>query len=162
MSYKGPSIVDLTDDHESTSHSTTSRQIPNQTQRGGSSYTTSPINPAKRSRIDTTNMSPLALLNPRAFVANGAIQRKSNDRDENQSEPRREPISYNKRIEALHGIKDRKTKALPISENRRDSNPLEAGDQRRSGTSLLSKNIIASSPSTEFIDLTGLLFLLLD
>jgi hypothetical protein len=153
MSYHGPSIVDLTDDTDSTSRSSTGRQHPHH--EPSSSYATSSTNPAKRSRIDTTNMNPLALLNPRAFVANGLSPRKSNDKERNELDIQREPISFNRRIEALHGIKDRKTKAPSTNEIKGDINVMESGNQRRSTNSLLSKNSIQGTPSADVIDLTG-------
>lgn len=158
MSYNGhySPVVDLTDDSDSTSRSSQSQPHSHQSDHGPT-YVPSSVNPAKRSRIDTTNMNPLALLNPRAFVTNGSPH-KSNDRHQEkpQKNPERMPISFNQRIEALHGIKDRKTKAMPTSENKRENNNITEGlDQRRSGTGLLSKNIISGTPSSDVIDLTG-------
>jgi len=159
MASNGHSIVDLTDDADpSGMASNTSPHFNNQNDRSRSAYVASSTNPAKRSRIDANNFNPAALLNPRAFVANGASPSKA-DLNSFPSRAKREldrtAVSFNKRMEALHGLKDRKIQAPSGKEGKRDIGV--EGVDRHAGQSLLSKNAVNGTGSTDFIDLTGTL-----
>jgi hypothetical protein len=165
MASNGHSIVDLTDDSDTSgmaSSSNTSRHFstPNivdmDRSRSAATYVASASNPAKRSRIDANTFNPAALLNPRAFVANGSSPAKADIQSfpsRAKQELDRTAVSFNKRMEALHGLKDRKTQAPSAKEGKRDNSG--NGGDRHAGQSLLSKNAMNGVGSTEFIDLTG-------
>src|SRR5271170_5460324 len=113
-------IVDLTDDSESSSSSSTySNNLRFNDSSSRHTYLPSALNPAKRSRIDFPTLSPMALLNPRAFVGKSSSSPSSSPaRNETQPFPTRAQqdldrtgISFNKRMESLHNLKDRKIKA---------------------------------------------------
>lgn len=145
-------VVDLTDDYDVSS-----------TKRSPSSpltYVPSAQNPAKRSRIDfTTNENPLSLLNPRGYLGNGSIPSSRNDIQSfpsgDQEERDRTAITFNKRMENLHGLKDRKIKSPDTSQELKRGDIVESQD-RHSGNSILSKNVVNGSGSGHVIDLTGL------
>src|SRR5271169_4791521 len=114
MGSEGSPFVDLTDDSsDGNSHSSNHSRFNYIDNPRSSTYVPSISNPAKRSRIDIPSLNPAALLNPRAYVGNGS----STARPEIQSfqgRPQLEMtgtsgsgISLNKRLEALHGLKDR-------------------------------------------------------
>jgi hypothetical protein len=102
------------------------------------------------------SLNPAALLNPRAYVGNGS----STARPEIQSFQGRQQlettggsgISLNKRLEALHGLKDRKARAPTPKEFKRDV--IESQD-RQSGNNFLSKNTVNGAGTPNVIDLTG-------
>jgi hypothetical protein len=164
MASNGHSIVDLTDDSDpngmASNNSNRSHHFNNEADRLGSSYRPSTANPAKRSRIETTQLSPLALLNPRAYVGKGAGPA-TTDIESFPSKAKQEldrtAISFNRRMESLHSLQDRKTKAPAAKDVKHDSTG-EVVD-RRSGQSLLSKNVVNGVGSTHVIDLTGILCL---
>ena len=56
-------------------------------------------------------------------------------------------------MEALHGLKDRKIQAPSAKEGKSDIGG--EGVDRHAGQSLLSKNAVNGTGSTDFIDLTG-------
>jgi hypothetical protein len=121
----------------------------------GSAYVQSSSNPAKRSKVDTPTLNPMALLNPRAFMGQGAGAGSvefASFPSRAQQEMDRTAVSFNKRMESLHSLKDRKVKA-PSANQVKTSNG-EMAD-RTSGHSLLSKNTVTGS-SADVIDLTGL------
>jgi len=167
MASNGHSIVDLTDDSETSGGMASNTRSPfnnnnhahNNIERSRSTaaaYIASSSNPAKRSRIDVNHFNPAALLNPRAFVANGASPAKADVQSfplRAQQEMDRTAVSFTKRMEALHGLKDRKTQAPSAKEIKRDNNG--EGVDRRGGQSLLSKNAVNGAGSADFIDLTG-------
>jgi hypothetical protein len=157
MASNGHAIVDLTDDGDpSGMASNTSPHFSSQNDRSRAAYVASSSNPAKRSRIDANNFNPAALLNPRAYVANGATSPKA-DLNSFPSRAKKEldrtAVSFNKRMEALHGLKDRKTQAPAAKEGKRDIGG--EGVARHAGQSLLSKNAVNGTGSADFIDLTG-------
>jgi hypothetical protein len=160
MASNGHSFVDLTDDSDpngmASNDSITNHQLNDDSNRPGSSYRPSTANPAKRSRIDTPQLNPLALLNPRAYVGKGASPSTADIQSfpsKAKQELDRSAISFNKRMESLHSLQDRKTKAPTAKDPKRDSNG-EFTD-RHSGQSLLSKNVVNGAGSTPVIDLTG-------
>ena len=63
-------------------------------------------------------------------------------------------ISLNKRLENLHGLKDRKTK-VPIPKEFKRSDTADTSQDRHAGNSLLSKNLGNGIESHHIIDLTG-------
>ena len=156
--------VDLTDDssdgnliHEDSNHNTRFNGYGDSPR--SSAYVASPSNPAKRSRIDTSTLNPAALLNPRAFVGNGS----STARPEIQSFQGRQQmdasggsgVSLNRRMEALHGLKDRKAKAPTTPKDfKRD---VSESQDRQAGNHLLSKTAV-NGAGTPVIDLTGTAF----
>src|SRR5438046_1464146 len=154
-------VVDLTDDSSDVpstpSSSSTSNINRSNNDHSQSSYIPSPFNPAKRSRIDPpANLNPLALLNPRAYIANGSSS--SAGRNEIQSFPSRTKqetdrtgISFNKRMENLHGLKDRKARAPTPKEFKR-SDTSDSSQDRHAGNSLLSKNLGNGVESPHVID----------
>ena len=169
MASNGHSIVDLTDDSETSGGMASNTRSPftnnnnnhahNNIERSRSTataYIASSSNPAKRSRIDVNHFNPAALLSPRAFVANGASPAKADVQSfplRAQQEMDRTAVSFTKRMEALHGLKDRKAPAPSAKEIKRDNNA--EGVDRRAGQSLLSKNAVNGAGSADFIDLTG-------
>jgi hypothetical protein len=154
MAYNPQSVVDLTDDSdESSSNNNRLRDYADSPR--SSSYIASVLNPAKRSRIDPSSLSPLALLNPRAYLANESTP----SREDVHNIPSLIPLdqnhtatSFSTRIEALHGVKDRKVKAQTPKDLKRDAS--ESRD-RHYGSSLLSQNAVSDEASSHFIDLTG-------
>jgi hypothetical protein len=162
MASDGHSIVDLTDDSDpngmASNNSIGSHHLNDEADRLGSSYRPSTSNPAKRSRIDTTQLNPLALLNPRAYVGKGAGPATTDIQSfpsQAKQQLDRTAISFNRRMESLHGLQDRKTKAPAAKDVKHDSNG-EVVD-RHSGHSLLSKNVVDGAASTPVIDLTSIL-----
>jgi hypothetical protein len=158
MGSEGSPFVDLTDDSlDGNSLSSNHNRFNYIDNPRSSTYVPSTSNPAKRSRIDIPSLNPAALLNPRAYVGNGS----STARPEIQSFQGRQQlemtggsgISLNKRMEALHGLKDRKAKAPTPKEIKRDV--IESQD-RQAGNSLLSKNVINGAGTPNVIDLTGI------
>lgn len=163
MASNGYSIVDLTDDSDTSGMaSNTSPHFNNAHSQGDRSrsmaYVASSSNPAKRSRIEANTFNPAALLNPRAFVANGGASPSKADIGSFPSRAKQEmdrtAVSFNKRMEALHGLKDRNTQAPSAKEVKHDS--MAEGVDRRGGQSLLSKNTVNGVGSADFIDLTGI------
>ena len=71
-----------------------------------------------------------------------------------QQELDRTEMSFNKRMENLHGLKDRKTKAPTPTEFKR-SDIADSSQDRHAGNSLLSKNVVNGFESPHIIDLTG-------
>ena len=155
MGSEGSPFVDLTDDSSDASNHNTPFSYVDSPR--SSAYVSSASNPAKRSRIDTPSLNPAALLNPRAYVGNGS----STSRPEIQSFQGRQQlemtggsgISLNKRMEALHGLKDRKAKAPTPKEFKRDV--VESQD-RQAGNNFLSKNAVNGAGTPNVIDLTGI------
>src|SRR5208282_4674059 len=158
MAYNGHhAVVDLTDDSDVPSPSPSNNTI-RFSSHPSSSYIASAQNPAKRSRIEPHNLNPLALLNPRGYIGKGS----SPSRSEIQSFPTRvqqemdrTAISLDKRMESLHGLKDRKTKTTPSKEFK--SGDTADSQDRPSGSNLLSKNVVNGAGSADLIDLTGLI-----
>src|ERR1700721_1068808 len=76
MASNGHSIVDLTDDSDTSgmasTPSKTSHHFNNYADASRSSYVASASNPAKRSRIDNTDLNRIALLKPNKYLANGS------------------------------------------------------------------------------------------
>jgi hypothetical protein len=147
----GHPLVDLTDENEGRPGAAEAQhgRRTDYTGRDTSSYVSSPSNPAKRSRLDTNNLNPIALLNPKAFgtASNGASQPRSTSAVQDGWSD-----SFNQRIESLHGVKDRKI-AKPSSSNEIKRDNTQSTDNSR--TSLLSKNVLPHTPPTTVIDLTG-------
>ena len=166
MAYNGHSVVDLTDDRDGNGGSPgpSSSALPrngSQANAGGNGYLqtqymSSPTNPAKRSRIDPSNMTPLALLNPKAFMANGSnASRKQTSQASSIGDP--PTLSLNNRMEVLHGLKDRKV-ASPSSAKMSKRAVSESGE-RRSASDLVSRNAISKPHTPELIDLTSMMSL---
>jgi hypothetical protein len=143
-------VVDLTDDSDVSS----------------SSYAASPLNPAKRTRIDPSNLTPIALLNPRAYLANNSPAGSSSSRNEQHQQQQHRShsghqtpdtatasMSLNRRMESLHGLKDRKVRAPKAKDGVREA-AAEASQDRRQGQSLLSKHASNGSSAPDIIDLT--------
>ena len=65
-------------------------------------------------------------------------------------------ISLNKRMEALHGLKDRKAKTPTPKEIKRDT--MESQD-RQAGNTFLARNAVNGAGTPNVIDLTGNTFL---
>lgn len=157
-------VVDLTDDSSDVpstpSSSSTSNINLSNDDYSRSSYIPSPSNPAKRSRVDpSANLNPLALLNPRAFIANGSSSNPGAGEIQSltsraQQEEDRTGMSFNKRMENLHGLKDRKTK-VPTPREFKRSDTTDSSQDRHRGNNLLSKNVVNTVESSRVIDLTG-------
>ena len=157
-------VVDLTDDSSDVpstpSSSSTSNITLSNDDHFRSSYISSPSNPAKRSRIDSpANLNPLALLNPRAYIANGSSSNPGTNEirpfpSRTQQELDRTGMSFNKRMENLHGLKDRKTKAPTPREFKR-GDTADSSQDRHAGNGLLSKSAVNRVESPHVIDLTG-------
>jgi len=166
MAADGHSVVDLTDDSDTTTSGMASTPSSSSNYRFTStstppnpSYLLSAANPAKRSRIDAATLNPLALLNPRAYVRNGVTGGTPDIQSSVSRAPLaqdRTPITLDKRLESLHGVKDRKTKVPTSKDGKRDVGNFQ---DRHSGNILLSKNVVNGGNSPNVIDLTGLLFL---
>jgi hypothetical protein len=121
----------------------------------GSTYVQSLSNPAKRSKVDTPSLNPMALLNPRAFMGQGAGAESpefASFPSRAQQDMDRTAVSFNKRMEALHGLKDRKAKAPNANQVKASNGEMP---DRTSGHSLLSKNTVTGT-SADVIDLTDL------
>jgi hypothetical protein len=142
-------VVDLTDDSDVSS----------------SSYAASPLNPAKRTRIDPSNLTPVALLNPRAYLANnnspGGSSSSRNGQQQQRSHSGRQtpdtataPVSLNRRMESLHGLKDRKVRAPKAKDGVREAAAEAPQHDRRQGQSLMSKHTSNGSSTLDIIDLT--------
>ena len=164
MGSDGSPYVDLTDDssdgtsvnsHHHSDHNNRFSSYVDSPSRS-SAYVASASNPAKRSRIDTSGLNPAALLNPRAFVGNGSSNAA---RPEIQSFHGRQQmdamggngVTLSKRMEALHGLKDRKARAPTPKEFKRD---VIESQERQPGNSFLSQNTV-NGAGTPVIDLTG-------
>jgi hypothetical protein len=157
-------VVDLTDDSSDVpstpSSSSTSNINRSSDDHSRSSYISSPSNPAKRSRIEPhANLNPLALLNPRAYISNGSSSTPGGYEIQSfpsraQQELNRAEMSFNKRMENLHGLKDRKIKTPTPREFKR-SDTTDSSQDRHAGNSLLSKNVVNDVESSHIIDLTG-------
>ena len=166
MAADGHSVVDLTDDSDTvtgiapTPSSSTNYRYPSTNNHLTSSYVPSPSNPAKRSKIDPSALSPLALLNPRAYVGNGTplsgadIQSFTSRVPEGQD---RTAMTLDKRIEALLGVKDRKARAPTPKDGKHD---VSNSQDRQPGNGLLSKFVLNGVNSPNVIDLTGMTHLL--
>src|SRR5262249_28631806 len=100
-----------------------------------------------------SNLNPLALLNPKAYLGNegsmpapeirtipAQIQHESHG-----------PVSLSQRLESLHTVKDRKVRAPPANEGIRR---VSQATDRDVGNSLLSKSALSRSDRS-LIDLTG-------
>jgi hypothetical protein len=142
-------VVDLTDDSDVSS----------------SSYAASPLNPAKRTRIDPSNLTPIALLNPRAYLANNSPGASSSSRNGQHQQQRSHsgrqtpdtataPVSLNRRMESLHGLKDRKVRAPKAKDGVREAAAEALQHDRRQGQSLLAKHTSNGSSTPDIIDLT--------
>src|SRR5215471_14376897 len=101
-------VVDLTDDSSDVVSTPSSSSVSlSNDDHSRSSYMPSPSNPAKRSRIDPpANLNPLALLNPRAYIANGLSSNAGSNEIQpfptrTQQEPDRTRISLDRRMENL-------------------------------------------------------------
>jgi hypothetical protein len=144
-------VVDLTDDSDvPSSSSTTSAAFSSDTPP---SYVPSAQNPAKRSRIGPTNLNPLALLNPRAYIANGSSSTRNDIHSfpiVTQQEMGYTALSFNKQMENLHGLKDRKTNAPTTKEFKKGD--IADSQVRHSGNGLLP---VHGAGSANPIDLTG-------
>ena len=157
-------VVDLTDDSSDVpstpSSSSTSNINRSSDDHSRSSYIPSPSNPAKRSRIEPpANLNPLALLNPRAYISNGSSSNPGGYEIQSfpsraQQELNRAEMSFNKRMENLHGLKDRKT-TTPTPREFKRSSTADSSQDRHAGNSLLSQNAGNGVESPHVIDLTG-------
>ena len=151
-------VVDLTHDSDVSSSSSfalhTNRPL----------YTSSLLNPAKRTRIDPADMTPVALLNPRAHVAKNDAGGSGGPSSSRSHVPqpghadRHAPdtpghVSLSRRMESLHGLKDRKVKAPKAKDGHRETAG-EGQQDRRPGQSLLSKHTANGSSNPDVIDLT--------
>ena len=160
MGSNHPPIVDLTDDSDPNGIASVRRNMVlnnhNDRERQPlSSYLPSSSNPAKRSKIDASSHDPRALLNPRAFVDQGGslgTKEIASFPSRAQQEMDRTAASFNKRMEVLHGIKDRKAKAPSTSSVKRSNGDMQ---DRSSGYSLVSKDVVTNGLSGNVIDLTG-------
>jgi hypothetical protein len=160
MAYNGHhAVVDLTDDHDLPSPSS-SNNTTRFSDHPPSSYIASAQNPAKRSRVEPPNLNLLALLNPRGYIGNGSSPSRSDIPSlptPAQQEIDRTVISLDKRMESLHGLKDRKVKATASKEFKNEDTA--DSQDRPLGNNLLSKNVVNGAGSADLIDLTGLTLL---
>ena len=151
-------VVDLTDESDVSSSSSS---FALHTHRP--SYTSSLLNPAKRTRIDPADMTPMALLDPRAHVAKniasgGGTPSPRNGVSQQGHAGRHTPdtpaqVSLNRRMESLHGLKDRKVRAPKPQDGHRETASGGLQD-RRPGQSLLATHPASGSSTPDIIDLT--------
>ena len=162
MASTGHPFVDLTD--ESYSLSPTMTTFPSTSSSDSNihqvdrprvtSYMPSTENPAKRRHVDISNFSSLALLNPRAYIGNGARTpktevRRSPDKIERETHS---VMSMNNPMETLHGLKDRKVKVPPPKDTKREA---VHSAERTTGNIILSKTPLNGNGAAPVIDLTG-------
>jgi hypothetical protein len=150
MASERHAVVDLTDDTNSPDPSNFTRFDPS-SDPSRSSYVPSALNPAKRSRVEPPNLNPLALLNPRAYVANGSTPSDIQTFSSRPREQNRATLSLNQHMEAIHGVKDRKTKTPTPKEVKRD---IPTTQDRQSGNNL-SEGVDNGTGPADVIDLTG-------
>lgn len=155
MAYNPQSVVDLTDDSDESS-SNSNRHTDYAESARSASYMTSVLNPAKRSRIDPSSLSPLALLNPRAYLTNESAPSRGDVHAIQSQIPlthNHTTPSFSTRIEAVHGVKDRKVKAQTAKDLKRDA---RESQDRHNGSGILTQNTVDDGASSHVIDLTGL------